>query len=112
MREVLDPGDNAAFVRRVMARAEAALAEGSWWEVLGAWARPGLAAAAIVAGLVGVWAGSGLRSSGDIAVIAWEADEATIDDALAGDADVTEPSFLLASPGRPDVDVVLAVFQR
>ena len=49
LREVLEVGDDAAFVRAVLERTRVAE---PWWEVLGDWARPGVAAAllAVAAG--------------------------------------------------------------
>ena len=50
LRRVLDPGDHAAFVARVLARAdEARVTVGSWDAVLARWARVGVAAAVLVA---------------------------------------------------------------
>ena len=48
LRGALDPGDSAAFVARVLARAEL-LQAGSWDIVLARWARVGVAAAVLVA---------------------------------------------------------------
>jgi hypothetical protein len=48
LRGALDPGDSAAFVARVLARAEQ-LQAGSWDIVLARWARVGVAAAVLLA---------------------------------------------------------------
>ena len=45
LREVLDVGDDPAFVRTVLERTRAPT---PWWEVLGDWARPGVAAALLL----------------------------------------------------------------
>src|SRR5258706_16398178 len=51
LREILSAPDDAAFARRVMDRVPQVIAGESWWEVLGGWARPGVAAAvAVLAG--------------------------------------------------------------
>ena len=46
LREALSAADDAAFARRVVQHMPATLTGESWWEVLGDWARPGVAAAA------------------------------------------------------------------
>lgn len=51
LRGLLTPGDDAAFAARVLARLE----PGSPWEVLAQWARPGLAAALLLATALGFW---------------------------------------------------------
>ncbi len=56
LRGALDPGDSAAFVARVLARAEQHHA-GSWDSVLARWARVGVAAAVLLA----LAAGYGVR---------------------------------------------------
>jgi hypothetical protein len=48
LREVFTAPDDAAFVRRVMGQVPQTIVYESWWEVLGEWARPGLAAAIAV----------------------------------------------------------------
>jgi len=57
LRETLTAPDHAGFVRRVIAQLPAALARPSGWEILGTWARPGLAAAAVLLFLAGGWFG-------------------------------------------------------
>jgi hypothetical protein len=52
LRECLDPGDNAAFVARVRSRLPR---YGSQWDTLARWARPGIAAALILAASLGYW---------------------------------------------------------
>ncbi len=102
LRELLEAGDNRAFVARVMAEVRALgmrRLRGDWWEVLGAWARPGLvAAAALVALAVGLTLA---------AAPAGRVQQATADDALQA---ATEVSVLTAAADPPDVAVILAAF--
>ena len=58
LRQALDPGDAAAFVARVLARAERIHA-GSWDAVLARWARAGVAAAVVIAVAAGYLVGRG-----------------------------------------------------
>jgi len=56
LRQALTPEDNAQFVARVLARLPVA---GSFWEVLAGWARPGIAAAILLAAALGYWLAPG-----------------------------------------------------
>ena len=64
LRSALSGVDEAAFVESVVSRAaslqDRMQEDGDWWEVLGAWAAPGLAAAAIgiVAAAAFWWTGA------------------------------------------------------
>ncbi len=102
LREVLEAGDNRVFVARVMAEIRALDVRpfrSDWWEVLGAWARPGLAAAAaLVALTIGLTISS--RTTGAVA-------ETTADDALQAP---TEASVLTVAVNPPDVGFILATF--
>jgi hypothetical protein len=102
LREVLDAGDNRAFVARVMeeVRAFDVRRLGSdWWEILGAWARPGLAAAAVLMALaVGLTVAGGTTST---------VDEITAEDALRA---TTEASVLTVAAEPPDVEFILAAY--
>ncbi len=102
LRELLEAGDNRAFVARVMAEVRALdmrRLRGDWWEVLGAWARPGLvAAAALVALAVGLTLSA--PPTGPV-------QQATADDALQA---ATEVSVLTVAADPPDVAVILAAF--
>ena len=102
LREVLEAGDNRVFVARVMAEIRALDVRpprSDWWEVLGAWARPGLAAAATLVALT-----MGLAiSSGTTGAV----EETTADDALQAS---TEASVLTAAANPPDVGFILATF--
>jgi len=95
LREALATTDEAAFVQRVLARMPQQTDAESWWEVLGAWARPGLAAAAAALLAVAVWAYGG--RSGSIAE-----DVAAVEQLNAG-------AVMMASAPLPDfkVDMVL-----
>ena len=102
LREVLDAGDNRVFVARVMAEIRALDVRpfrSDWLEVLGAWARPGLAAAAA---LVALTIGLTISSRTTVAVA-----ETTANDALQAS---TEASVLTVAANPPDVGFLLATF--
>ena len=103
LKELLTPDDHRAFVTKIVVRAErefrGAPTWASPWEVLSAWARPGLAAAVIV--MIVALLGLPLRSGRDV-------QEATVDDALGRAAESEEQLTILHSPTPPDVNVVLA----
>jgi len=90
LRRALDPGDPAAFVARVLARASEVRA-GSWDAVLARWSRVGVAAAMVIA------AGAGylLSRSGGTA----PSGRPSVADAL-----------LVPQAQAPEVEVVLASF--
>ena len=96
LREVLSAPDDEGFIARLMAAVGAAPA---WWEVLGAWLRPGLAAALVLSAAAGFWLG---RSVGRAEALA------AVDDPLPAVADSTDVAALFASSRAPDVDLVLA----
>ena len=88
----LAPGDQAAFVARVMAALdEAAIAH---WDVLASWARAGIAAA-VVAVIVG-----------GLLVARPAGSPASLEDVLAVAAGPSAPA-LVAAPMPPDPSVVL-----
>ena len=91
LRDHLEPADHAGFVHAVMLRVRSV---DSSWEVLGRWARPGIAAAA--AFLLGVTMWFALNQP---------ADDPTLADAMRP-ADAPA-SFLSAS--EPDNELVLQV---
>jgi hypothetical protein len=102
LREVLDAGDNRAFVARVMEEVRAfdiRQVGNDWWEILGAWARPGLAAAAATVVLAVGWT----LANGSAA----PANEITAEDALRA---TTEASVLTVAAEPPDVEFILAAF--
>ena len=55
LRDALAPADDPGFVQRVLDRMPQVLAGETWWEILGEWARPGLAAAVALLLAVTVW---------------------------------------------------------
>lgn len=61
LRAHLEPAGHAAFVAQVRARMGGAVAAGPF-EVLGAWMRPGIAAAALIAAAAGWWLTTGTRT--------------------------------------------------
>ena len=103
LREVLEAGDNRAFVARVMAEVrtlDIRRLRGDWWEVLGAWARPGLvAAAALVVLAVG--------STFATAPTGFVVQQPTAEEAIRAE---TEASVLTEAADQPDVGFILAAF--
>jgi len=105
LRRALDPprDDQAAFVARVMARYDGALAAATvpTWEVLAAWSRRGIALAAAAAILGGFLLGRALQTA--------EPPE-TFDTAMAAMAPTTGPGVtaLVAATDPPDASVVFA----
>ena len=102
LREVLEVGDNRAFVARVMAEVrtlDIRRLRGNWWEVLGTWARPGIvAAAAMVALAVGLTL---------VTAPTGPVQQATAEEALRAE---TEASVLTVAADPPDVGFILAAF--
>lgn len=99
LRQVLSARDDATFVRRVMAQVDA-VGTATWWGVLGAWARPALAAALVLFALVGFWIGR-----------TWNGSTATsYEDPLSGVAATAGGApALFDSSAPPSMDVLLAV---
>jgi hypothetical protein len=93
LRHALEPGDSAAFVARVLARADAlrAATPGSWDAVLARWARVGVAAAMVIALAAGYLVGR----------------TATTTAAAPGRASVADALLGRATQG-PEVEIVLA----
>jgi hypothetical protein len=52
LREALTPSGNVEFVSGVLSRLPVS---GSFWDVLAGWARPGIAAAILLAAALGYW---------------------------------------------------------
>jgi len=104
LREALTVGDDVRFVHRVLASAERAYGSGpireDGWDILTAWARPGVAAAAALALAATLWfAVASSRGARDI----------TLEDVFrpAGDND---PAVLLVTEASPpDLDQLLAL---
>ena len=105
LRALLMGGEHRAFVEQVVAGARRHLVDAtrvsSWWDVLGAWSRPGLAAAMAMTALA-AWGAFGIPRTA-------EADPVTIDDVVAQGAVSEETSFLL-SQDPPDADIVLTTY--
>jgi hypothetical protein len=92
LREVLAVGDDPTFVRHVLERIRA---PEPWWEILGDWARPGVAAALLLTAVGGFLLG---RLIGPQPV------------SLASDTGPTiglEVTALLTEGGPPDVETIL-----
>lgn len=104
LRHALGPGDEAAFVARVMAGYDATLTEVAvpMWEVLAGWARPAIAAAALAAALGGIVLGRALRAPAPPPDA-----PATLEAAMAP---TSGPGLtaLVTAAGPPDASVVFA----
>lgn len=100
LRRALEPADQVAFVARVLARYDQALAQATVpaWELLARWSRRGLAAAAAAAVLGGFLLGREL-SAPDA--------QATLDAAIAP-VDGPGLTALVTASGPPDASVVFA----
>jgi len=102
LRRALDPprDDQAAFVARVMARYDGALAAATvpTWEVLAAWSRRGIALAAAAAVVVGFLLGRALRTREPLE---------TFDTAMAP-ASGPGLTALVTATDPPDASVVFA----
>jgi len=101
LRDLLTPADHQAFVADVVATARRQMANTTpvgLWDVLSAWMRPGLAAAAVLvlATLVSI------RTTASPQYL-------TIDDALSEGVPTGDERTMLLAPAPPDVDVVLVV---
>jgi hypothetical protein len=95
LRDALSAPDHAGFVRRVMARLPAHVRRESGWDILGGWARRGVAVAATLLLVAGAWfAQMNPESPPPEAVLAFE---------------VVDAGALLATHEPPalDVDLVL-----
>jgi hypothetical protein len=104
LRRALDPprNDQAAFVARVMARYDGALAAATvpTWEVLAGWARRGIAAALVAAVVGGVLLGRALQSP----------EPETFDTTMAAMAPTSGPGVaaLVTATDPPDASFVFA----
>jgi|GEM_PF-1336802 len=99
LRDLLSPEDHRAFVTRVIHAAQLQFrgpTGPSWWDILGAWLRPGLVAAVLIAGVA--WIGAQPRQ---------ESGSATLADAPLADAGNVEETAWALALDPPDVDVVL-----
>jgi hypothetical protein len=96
LRAALDGEDQAAFVARVLARAEHGplpRADAPTWDVLAGWARLGIVAAAAAALVAGLFVGRNARAA------------ASLDDVVIASAG-EGATALLSSPRAPDASVV------
>lgn len=100
LRRALESADQTAFVARVLARYDQALAAATapTWDVLARWSRRGLTAAVAAAVLGGFLLGRDLRAPDA---------PATLDAAIAP-VDVPGLTALVTASGPPDASVVFA----
>ncbi len=101
LRELLDAHGDEAFVQRVLAAAPGEQLDLPWWEVLTAWARPGLVAATGIAAGALLWFAVGGTNTGTIASLG--------DPLPAAGERAAVPSYLVSSD-TPDVDAVMTTF--
>jgi hypothetical protein len=100
LREVLDQGADSAFLDRVLAaagRVEAGAPPA--WQVLGGWARHGVAA--VLVGLAAAtiwWASASTRNEAD----------ASLEEVFLASAEAVAPPFLTATTAPASFDQVLA----
>lgn len=102
LRGALTPEVEPGFTQRVLAAAQARYGAGiprdDWWQVLGAWARPGLAAAVGLAAAATIWlTNASSRSEGDV----------TLEEVFRAAAGAVAPPLLMASSAPPSFDRVL-----
>jgi hypothetical protein len=100
LREALAADGEPAFAARVLAAAQQRSAHGApWWQVLGAWARPGVAAALVLLAGATIWLTNASSRN--------EADT-TLEEVLLATAEAVAPPFFTATMAPPTFDVVLA----
>jgi hypothetical protein len=87
LKSALDPGDNRAFVSRVLARIDAAPVAPLFWDLLASWARRGVPAAIMIAALTAFLLALPRQPA------------ANLEDTLVGG---TDGGALIASPAPPD----------
>ncbi len=96
LREALAADNDAAFVARVLA--QAGRPAEAHWDVLAAWARAGIAAAAVAALIAGILVGRGMSAASSTPT-------ASVDELLAAAAGPS--GALVTSPQPPDASVLL-----
>ena len=96
LRAALTLPDEPAFVQRVLARMDEA---GTWWGVLGHWARLGMAAALLLAAAAGFWLGGHMPPPATMA----------LDDFGPASGTAGQVTALLNASHPPNIDVLLAV---
>lgn len=100
LRQVLDAGGDDAFLDRVLAAAGRIEAEApAPWQVLGVWARHGVAAVLVGLAAATIWWASASKRS--------EA-EPSLEEALLASAETVAPPFLTATTAPASFDQVLA----
>ena len=95
LREILAVGEDPEFVRRVLERAR--LPE-PWWEILGDWARPSVAAAMVIMAIGGFL----LRR-----VVAPRPTDMALSEPVPAGIALLEASVLMSEAGPPDVETIL-----
>jgi hypothetical protein len=108
LQSALSAYDEAGFVRRVVAAADADLGAGTgpFWQVLGAWARPALVAALLVVAVAGFWLGATMQR----APVQPGNGVALGDPLAAADSERLDVPVLLAGgESPPSLDAVMAV---
>ncbi|NIM49234.1 MAG: hypothetical protein GTN62_04740 [Gemmatimonadales bacterium] len=109
LRSALSADDDAQFAQRVVAASEAVFVgpgvPEQWWNVLTAWARPGLVAALVLVAAAAFWLGAWVNrdTSGPAA------NGTMLGDPLLADSDQLAVPVLLAGQSAPNMDEVLAV---
>ncbi len=96
LRAVLSVPGEDVFIRRVLVRITEPL---TWWEVLGGWARPGLAAALLLAAAAGFWLGRTVPT-GESTIV--------LEEMLYASGGNGTMTALLSSARPPNVDVLFA----
>ncbi len=103
LRRVLDAGDHAEFIQRVVGAAGPLFGIGAgeenWWDVLSAWARPAVAVALALATAATLWLVRASSGNGQ---------EITLEDALRPANETDVPSALVVGLSPPDLDFILA----
>jgi hypothetical protein len=98
LQSILAADDDAAFVEGVLARAAGGGRERELWDILGVWARPGVAAAGVLAAAAVLWLVTALSDTNGIAVL---------EDPLQATG-ATVPSYVV-SEDAPNVDAVMTL---
>jgi hypothetical protein len=98
LRELLSSADDAAFAQRIEAAAAAVFGRATpfgWWEVLGAWAWPGVAAALALAAGATLW----------VTLASSRADrDVTIEDDVRRVGEAVAPAVLVAATSEPELE--------
>lgn len=100
LREVLAVGEDPEFVRRVLERTR--LPE-PWWEILGDWARPSVAAAMVIMAVGGFLLGR---------VVAPRPIDTALSEPVPPGIALLEASVLMSEAGPPDVETILGEGSR